>query len=194
MNVIKHDDQPLERWREGVATRMRTSALTGGRQLCTFEQFCDPGLGAPTHLHAVEEVLEVIEGTAEVWPMRGRWWARTNPCSCRRAFCTASGMPGRRCFMCARPWPRQFLKPLTDHRPSFRAGGFPASGSRVLANAGAPERQRRRWPEAPGLGRRWPFRTTPPHLRPGLFWSGAVEVGPVRWHGSAPAGGPIRNG
>ena len=43
------------------------SALLGGRQLCIFDQFCDPGLGAPIHSHAVEEVLEVIEGTAEIW-------------------------------------------------------------------------------------------------------------------------------
>ncbi len=35
-------------------------------QLCIFEQFCDPGLGAPLHIHAVEEVLEVMEGVAEV--------------------------------------------------------------------------------------------------------------------------------
>jgi hypothetical protein len=43
------------------------SALLGGRQVCIFDQFCDPGLGAPIHSHAVEEVLEVIEGTAEIW-------------------------------------------------------------------------------------------------------------------------------
>ena len=67
MVVLIHDDQPLEKWRDGVMTRMRMSALLGGRQLCIFEQFCDPGLGAPTHMHAVEEVLEVIEGTAEIW-------------------------------------------------------------------------------------------------------------------------------
>jgi len=67
MVVLIHDDQPLEKWREGVMTRMHMSALLGGRQLCIFEQFCDPGLGAPTHMHAVEEVLEVIEGTAEIW-------------------------------------------------------------------------------------------------------------------------------
>lgn len=48
-------------------TRMRMSALLGGRQLCIFDQFCAPGLGAPTHIHAVEEVLEVIEGSAEIW-------------------------------------------------------------------------------------------------------------------------------
>ena len=65
MDVLIHNDQPLERWREGVMTRMRVSALLGGRQLCIFDQFCDPGLGAPIHSHAVEEVLEVIEGTAD---------------------------------------------------------------------------------------------------------------------------------
>ena len=67
MIVLVHDDQTLEKWREGVMTRMRMSALLGGRQLCIFDQFCDPGLGAPIHVHAVEEVLDVIEGTAEIW-------------------------------------------------------------------------------------------------------------------------------
>ena len=46
---------------------MRISALNGSVQLCLFEQFCDPGKGAPTHLHTVEEVLTVIDGRAEVW-------------------------------------------------------------------------------------------------------------------------------
>ena len=49
------------------ATRMRVSAMTGAAQLCIFEQWCDPGCGAPTHLHAVEEILTVLEGRAEVW-------------------------------------------------------------------------------------------------------------------------------
>jgi mannose-6-phosphate isomerase-like protein (cupin superfamily) len=67
MQVFVHDDQPLEKWRDGVMTRMRISALTGGRQLCIFDQYCDSDLGAPTHVHAVEEVLEVIDGEAEIW-------------------------------------------------------------------------------------------------------------------------------
>ena len=67
MKVLVHDTQKLEKWRDGVMTRMHMSALLDGRQLCIFEQFCDPGLGAPTHIHAVEEVLEVIDGTAEIW-------------------------------------------------------------------------------------------------------------------------------
>ena len=39
----------------------------GAAQLCIFEQWCEPGHGAPTHLHAVEEVLHVLDGQAEVW-------------------------------------------------------------------------------------------------------------------------------
>ncbi|MCZ0736330.1 cupin domain-containing protein [Phreatobacter sp. AB_2022a] len=66
MKVIDHAKQPLDTWRDGVMTRMRVSATVGARQLCIFEQYCDPGLGAPVHLHAVEEVLEIIAGTAEI--------------------------------------------------------------------------------------------------------------------------------
>ena len=36
-------------------------------QLLIFEQFCEPGHGAPMHIHAVEEVLEVMEGKAEIF-------------------------------------------------------------------------------------------------------------------------------
>jgi mannose-6-phosphate isomerase-like protein (cupin superfamily) len=67
MNVLDHNDQPTEKWRDGVLTRMRMSILLGGRQLCIFDQFCDHGLGAPIHIHAVEEVLEVIDGKAEIF-------------------------------------------------------------------------------------------------------------------------------
>ncbi|CAD5278370.1 Cupin domain-containing protein [Bosea sp. 62] len=66
MTLLDHETQPLEQWREGVMTLMRVSALVRSAQLCIFEQFCDPGLGAPLHLHAVEEVLEVMEGEAEI--------------------------------------------------------------------------------------------------------------------------------
>ena len=46
---------------------MQVSALAGSAQLCVFEQWCDPGCGAPTHLHAVEEVLTLLAGCAEIW-------------------------------------------------------------------------------------------------------------------------------
>ena len=67
MRVIDLDRQPRDEWRPGVLTRMRTSAVNGAGQLCIFEQWCDVGHGAPTHLHAVEEVLHVLDGQAEVW-------------------------------------------------------------------------------------------------------------------------------
>jgi quercetin dioxygenase-like cupin family protein len=67
MQIIDPACHEREQWRPGVMTRMRVSAVTGARQLCLFEQWCEPGRGAPTHLHAVEEVLTVIDGEAEIW-------------------------------------------------------------------------------------------------------------------------------
>jgi quercetin dioxygenase-like cupin family protein len=72
MEIVDHAAQPLDEWREGVLTRMLVSALTGAGHLCVFEQFCDPGRGAPTHRHEVEEVLTVLDGAAEVW-IEGEW-------------------------------------------------------------------------------------------------------------------------
>lgn len=64
---IRHDSQiHAETWRDGVETRMYASSETGARQLTVFEQWCAPGAGAPPHLHAVEEVLRIIEGQAEM--------------------------------------------------------------------------------------------------------------------------------
>ena len=59
---------PPDEWRPGVMTRMRVSAVAGSTQLCIFEQWCDPGCGAPTHLHAVEEVLTVLDGQSLIVP------------------------------------------------------------------------------------------------------------------------------
>lgn len=67
MIIVDQKDHARDEWRPGVVTRMRVSAGTGTMQLCIFEQWCDPGCGAPTHLHAVEEILTVLEGQAEVW-------------------------------------------------------------------------------------------------------------------------------
>jgi mannose-6-phosphate isomerase-like protein (cupin superfamily) len=67
MFVNDPETTPLEQWREGVRTRMLISASNGATQLCIFEQWVAPGLGAPTHRHIVEEVLSVREGEAEMW-------------------------------------------------------------------------------------------------------------------------------
>ena len=72
MIVIDPKDVPLEQWRPGVETRMLVSVRNGAAQLCIFEQWVAPGVGAPTHSHPVEEVLTVREGEAEMWMDEGR--------------------------------------------------------------------------------------------------------------------------
>jgi mannose-6-phosphate isomerase-like protein (cupin superfamily) len=67
MQIIHHNTAVKEQWRPGVVTRMHVSARAGSSQLSVFEQWCGPGLGAPTHLHAVEEILSVVSGLAEIW-------------------------------------------------------------------------------------------------------------------------------
>lgn len=64
---IAHGNQPREQWRAGVETRMHVSARNGAAQLCIFEQWVEPMVGAPTHWHSVEEVLTAIAGRAEMW-------------------------------------------------------------------------------------------------------------------------------
>jgi quercetin dioxygenase-like cupin family protein len=67
MKVNDIREMPPEHWRPGVETRMLVSARNGAAQLCIFEQWVAPGVGAPTHWHPVEEVLTVLEGEAEMW-------------------------------------------------------------------------------------------------------------------------------
>jgi quercetin dioxygenase-like cupin family protein len=67
MRILSLAEAPEETWREGVRTRMLVSAATGAGGLCLFEQWMAPGSGAPTHRHAVEEILTVVRGEAEAW-------------------------------------------------------------------------------------------------------------------------------
>jgi mannose-6-phosphate isomerase-like protein (cupin superfamily) len=67
MKPIDFRNMPPEHWRPGVETRMLVSASNGAVQLCIFEQWIAPGVGAPTHWHPVEEVLTVRSGEAEMW-------------------------------------------------------------------------------------------------------------------------------
>lgn len=95
MTPIRHDTQACEEWRQGVATRMRISALNGATALTIFEQWCEPGLGAPTHWHPVEEVLTVLSGEADIW-VDGELFRATAghsaliPPKCRHGFRNAS--------------------------------------------------------------------------------------------------------
>jgi mannose-6-phosphate isomerase-like protein (cupin superfamily) len=55
-------------WRPGVRTRLISAAATGARRLCVFEQWSEPGTGAPAHRHpGVEESVSVFAGEAELW-------------------------------------------------------------------------------------------------------------------------------
>ena len=67
MTAVTPNKQAREEWRTGVETRMHVSARNGAMQLCIFEQWIGPSMGAPTHWHPVEEVLTVIAGEAEMW-------------------------------------------------------------------------------------------------------------------------------
>ncbi len=67
MILIDHESQTREEWRAGVLTRMLVSSQNGGSQMTLFEQWCAPGCGAPAHRHAVEEILTIMSGVAEVW-------------------------------------------------------------------------------------------------------------------------------
>ncbi len=66
MLVVRQAEQALVRWRDGVLTRLRTSGASGASQLCVMEQECQPGAGAPPHVHPnAEEIVLVVAGRAE---------------------------------------------------------------------------------------------------------------------------------
>ncbi|MDQ3547920.1 MAG: cupin domain-containing protein [Chloroflexota bacterium] len=67
MLIARESERDVEIWRDGVKTRVYASAVHGSRQLVVFEQECAPGMGAPSHVHVVEEVLRVIDGEADVF-------------------------------------------------------------------------------------------------------------------------------
>jgi quercetin dioxygenase-like cupin family protein len=65
---LRAAEAPLVEWRPGVRTRLHAVESAEPASLCVIEQWCDPGLGAPTHTHFdVEELIAVVEGEAEVW-------------------------------------------------------------------------------------------------------------------------------
>jgi mannose-6-phosphate isomerase-like protein (cupin superfamily) len=70
MSVIRFDDKPTASWRPGKFGRLHAAGSVGPTQkLCINESWNDPGVGAPTHQHpdGLEEVIMVLEGTAEFW-------------------------------------------------------------------------------------------------------------------------------
>ncbi len=66
--VVRLDESPLVVWRPGVRTRLHVVPGAAPEGLCVFEQWCEPGCGAPTHTHfETEELIVVVAGTAEFW-------------------------------------------------------------------------------------------------------------------------------
>jgi len=65
--IVRAVDQTSEDWREGVKTLLRVAKAHGAEALCLMDQWCDPGCGAPSHVHTgVEEVLLILGGSATV--------------------------------------------------------------------------------------------------------------------------------
>jgi mannose-6-phosphate isomerase-like protein (cupin superfamily) len=70
MNVIREQDKPTASWRPGKFGRLHAAASVGNTvALCVNESWNEPGIGAPTHHHpdGCEEIIMVLEGTAEFW-------------------------------------------------------------------------------------------------------------------------------
>src|SRR5258707_1478732 len=99
MKAVSYQNNAREAWRPGVETRMLVSASNGAAQLCIFEQWVAPGVGAPTHSHPVEEVLTVREGEAEMWIDEERVIVTAG----RLLVLPAGGQPRRFAFWHAHP-------------------------------------------------------------------------------------------
>ncbi len=70
MTVVRHAEKPTAAWRPGKFGRLHAAATVGStQQLCVNESWNEPGVGAPTHQHpdGLEEIIMVLEGTAEFW-------------------------------------------------------------------------------------------------------------------------------
>ena len=67
MVIVKHNRQVWDERRPGSRLQRivdPTGSVTG---LALLKQECRPGAGAPSHTHEFEEIVTILEGTAEVW-------------------------------------------------------------------------------------------------------------------------------
>ena len=65
--IVEHAAQAWIERRPGSRIRAVADPSGGVSGLSFFRQECVPGVGAPSHTHAFEEILTVVEGEAEVW-------------------------------------------------------------------------------------------------------------------------------
>ncbi len=122
MHIAREAEREAELWRVGVETRVYAAANGGSRQLAVFEQVCDPGIGAPAHVHVVEEVLRVIDGTAEVFvgderAVLEQGDAITIPAGAVHGFTNAGASPLRVLAILASPiFEAHYIDPARDSR------------------------------------------------------------------------------
>ena len=67
MVIVEHNGQVWKESRPGSQLQLivdPTGSVTG---LALLNQECLPGAGASSHTHEFEEILTILEGTAEVW-------------------------------------------------------------------------------------------------------------------------------
>jgi mannose-6-phosphate isomerase-like protein (cupin superfamily) len=70
MTVVRKADKSEASWRPGKRGILHAAASVGGTEkLIVNESWNEPGVGAPVHVHpdGLEEILMVVEGTAEMW-------------------------------------------------------------------------------------------------------------------------------
>ena len=70
MSFVEHNALDWQLRRPGVRSRLVKDTADGRKAvegLSIVFQECEPGTGAPSHTHDFEEVITVLDGTAEVW-------------------------------------------------------------------------------------------------------------------------------
>jgi mannose-6-phosphate isomerase-like protein (cupin superfamily) len=67
MPIMRHADVPLYQRRPGYQARRLISKEDGAASTYVGLSYVQPGSGAPSHTHPVEETLVVLKGRAHVW-------------------------------------------------------------------------------------------------------------------------------
>ena len=69
MSIVEHRSRPWVPGSAGRGSRIQTVANPTGAVAgsALHNQECAPGVGAASHTHDFEELIIVVEGTAEVW-------------------------------------------------------------------------------------------------------------------------------
>jgi quercetin dioxygenase-like cupin family protein len=67
MLIVEHQGQPWRQNRPGSRVQLIVDPSAEVTGLALVNQVCEPGAGAPSHTHEFDEIVTVLEGSAEVW-------------------------------------------------------------------------------------------------------------------------------